>query len=71
LTNEQKRIADVLEKSPEGLTPTQIGDILGKSRVSVSNILGRMMNSGMVSKDGRGKYKMNTIKLLFDVEGDG
>jgi len=70
LTNEQKRIAEVLEESPEGQTPTQIGNILGKSRGSVSNILRRMMKEGMVNNDG-GKYKMNTIKLLFDVKGDG
>jgi len=62
LTSEQKKIAEVIECSPVGLTPTQIGKSVGKSRHNVSNILKRMVNEGIVTNDS-GIYSINTLEV--------
>jgi hypothetical protein len=56
-TPERTDILRVLKASPEPMTPTQIGENLGKSTGAIRKLLMRMLRDGDVITPGWGKYR--------------
>jgi hypothetical protein len=66
MTVEQKKVADLLDRSIDGLTPSRIGELIDKKKQAVGNILKRMKRDDLVISEN-GKYKMNPNR--FGIKG--
>jgi DNA-binding transcriptional ArsR family regulator len=55
-TAERRQIQEVLGRSVDPMTPTEIADAIGKSRQNVQNMLSKMYDDGKVEKLTRGRY---------------
>lgn len=57
-TAERREIQQVLGRSIDPMTPTQIAEALGKSRQNIQNMLGKMLDDGKVEQLTRGHYTL-------------
>lgn len=64
ITTERQKILDVLEKSKEAMTPTEIAGCLDGSPDNIKSLLSKMKFDGQVDKEGRGQYKLATFKMV-------
>lgn len=55
-TMERREIQQVLGRSVDPMTPTEIGERLGKSRQNISKMLAKMYDEGQVEKVSTGRY---------------
>lgn len=68
-TDERQQILSVLVEAETSLTPTSIAARLGKERSNVQHLLGRLLDEGKVTKDGRGYYTPVTLVTPFTLGG--
>jgi biotin operon repressor len=57
-TAERREIQQVLGRSVDPLTPTEIAERLGKSRQNIQNMLSKMLDDGKVEQVTRGHYTL-------------
>lgn len=57
-TAERREIQEVLGRSVDAMTPTEIAETLGKSRQNVQKMLAKMYADGKVEKAGTGRYTL-------------
>lgn len=57
-TEERQEILEVLGRSVDPLTPTEIGNKLGKTQSNVSHMLSKLYDEGKVEKVTKGKYRL-------------
>lgn len=62
---ERRDILNVLRQAPEGLTPTQIAEELGKKRSAVQKLLGEMVANNEVFRAARGTYRASPQEQPF------
>lgn len=55
-TMERREIQQVLGRSVDPMSPTEIGERLGKSRQNISKMLAKMLDEGQVDKVSTGRY---------------
>jgi biotin operon repressor len=55
-TKERREIQEVLGRSVDPMSPTEIGERLGKSRQNISKMLAKMLDEGQVEKASTGRY---------------
>lgn len=58
VTKEQRSILDELQRNRDGLTPTQLARLTGKTKNAVCNLLRRMREDGRVRTNEDGVYKV-------------
>ena len=69
-TPERSDILDVLEEHPEGMTPQQVADALGKNRSTVRTLLQRMSDAGEVARLRTGVYGVSTHITVDNVDSE-
>jgi hypothetical protein len=57
-TSERREIQEVLGRSVDPMTPTEIAAAVGKSRQNVQKMLGKMYEAGQVEKATTGRYTL-------------
>ena len=57
-THERREIQQVLGRSVDPMSPTEIGERIGKSRQNVQKMLTKMEDAGQVERVRRGAYKL-------------
>jgi hypothetical protein len=57
-TAERREIQQVLGRSVDPMTPTEIANRLGKSRQNIQKMLGKMLDDGKVEQVTRGRYTL-------------
>jgi predicted transcriptional regulator len=57
-TAERREIQQVLGRSVDPMTPTEVAERLGKSRQNIQNMLGKMLDEGKVEQVTRGRYTL-------------
>lgn len=57
MSDERREILEVLERAEEPMSPTEVGDALGKSARNIKKMLFTMAKAGEVIKEGRGSYR--------------
>jgi archaellum biogenesis ATPase FlaH len=62
---ERRDILNVLRQAPEGLTPTQIAEELGKKRSTVQKLIGEMVANNEVFRAARGTYRASPQEQPF------
>ena len=70
-THERREIQEVLGRSVDPMTPTEIGERIGKSRQNVQKMLTKMEDAGQVERVKRGSYVLvSTVSndALFDTK---
>jgi hypothetical protein len=60
-TTERREIQQVLGRSVDPMSPTEIGEIIGKSRENVAKMLAHMTEDGQVERVSRGRYVLVTM----------
>jgi len=56
-SDERKAVLDLLDKAKEPMTPRDIAQALGKKDGAIKVMLGRLVTSGEVVKESRGRYR--------------
>jgi hypothetical protein len=64
LTSDQRIIIELLGRSVDPMTPTEIADALGKERTNTQHHLGRLMAAGKVTQAKRGHYVLSVSPSL-------
>jgi hypothetical protein len=64
-TVEQREIQQVLGRSVDPMTPTEIAERLGKMRSNISKMLALMLDNGLVEKVSTGRYVLATPLTLL------
>jgi DNA-binding transcriptional ArsR family regulator len=57
-TEERQEIIEVLGRSVEPMTPSEIADTLGKTRTNISHRLAKLFNEGKVAKHPKGRWSL-------------
>ncbi len=57
-THERRAITELLGRSVDPMSPTEIADALGKTRSNVSHLLSRLMAETLVQKHEKGRYSL-------------
>jgi biotin operon repressor len=60
-TTERREIQQVLGRSVDPMSPTEIGERIGKSRANVAKMLAHMAEDGQVQRVSRGRYVLVTM----------
>jgi hypothetical protein len=60
-TAERREIQEVLGRSVDPMTPTEIAEILGKSRQNVQKMLARMLDDNKVNRVTTGRYTLVSL----------
>lgn len=64
-TTERRQIQQVLGRSADPMSPTEIGERLGKSRANVAKMLAKMLDEGQVERVSTGRYTLVTPVTPF------
>jgi len=67
LSQDQQAILDLLRKSAEALSPTEIAERLGRNPANIKKTVYRMQDAGLVKKVERGLYTAAPIPLVPNV----
>ena len=59
-THERREILEVLGRSVDAMTPTEVATSLGKSRSNVNHLLTRLYDEGKVEKQSKGRYTLTS-----------
>ncbi len=56
MSKERREIFDVLARNDERMQPKEVADELGKDSVNVRQLMGKMIDEGLLDRSGYGKY---------------